>query len=406
MRFQVENDMRYDIVIIGGGIVGVSTAMKLMEKNPSLRVAVLEKENRLAPHQTGNNSGVIHSGIYYKPGSLKAKECQSGYRQMLEFCDRENVPYDLCGKIILATHENQLTRLENLYSRGLENGLSKIRKLGKDEIKEFEPHAHGLQAIWVPYTGIVNYAKVTEKYGEIFTRLGGSIFMENKVENIIKYSGYSEVITQKTTYEAKLVINTSGLYADKIAALNWKNLKVKILPFRGEYYILKPERQYLVRGLIYPVPDPAFPVLGVHFTKKLDGTVEAGPNAVLAFKREGYKKSDFSWKEFSDFVFWKGFIHVARKHWKMGLGEYYRSFNKIAFTHALQKMVPELQMEDLITGGAGVRALAADADGGILDDFMFVEDQHILNILNAPSPAATASLSIGNTIADMALKKL
>lgn len=406
MRFQVENEMRYDIVIIGGGIVGVSAAMKLMEKNPGLKVAVLEKENRLAPHQTGNNSGVIHSGIYYKPGSLKAKECQSGYRQMLEFCDRENVPYDLCGKIILATHKNQLTRLENLYKRGLENGLSKIRKLGKDEIKEFEPHADGLQAIWVPYTGIIDYAKVTEKYGEIFMRLGGSIFMENKVENIIKYSGYSEVITQKATYEAKLVINTSGLYADKIAALNWKNLKVKILPFRGEYYILKPERQNLVRGLIYPVPDPAFPVLGVHFTKKLDGTVEAGPNAVLAFKREGYKKSDFSWKEFSDFVFWRGFIHVARKHWKMGIGEYYRSFNKIAFTNALQKMVPELQMDDLITGGAGVRALAADADGGILDDFMFVEDQQILNILNAPSPAATASLSIGNTIADMALKKL
>ncbi len=406
MRFQVENDMRYDIVIIGGGIVGVSAAMKLMEKNPGLKVAVLEKENRLAPHQTGNNSGVIHSGIYYKPGSLKAKECQSGYRQMLEFCDRENVSYNLCGKIILATHTNQLPRLENLYNRGLENGLSKIRKLGKDEIKEFEPHAGGLQAIWVPYTGIIDYAKVTEKYGEIFTRLGGSIFMENKVENIIKYSGYSEVITQKATYEAKLVINTSGLYADKIAALNWKNLKVKILPFRGEYYILKPERQHLVRGLIYPVPDPAFPVLGVHFTKKLNGAVEAGPNAVLAFKREGYKKSDFSWKEFSDFVFWKGFIHVARKHWKMGLGEYYRSFNKIAFTHALQKMVPELQMDDLITGGAGVRALAADADGGILDDFMFVEDQQILNILNAPSPAATASLSIGNTIADMALKKL
>jgi (S)-2-hydroxyglutarate dehydrogenase len=400
-------NMKYDIIIIGGGIVGLATANRLKEKSPDLKIAVLEKEKTLAAHQTGNNSGVIHAGVYYKPGSLKATNNQQGYRQLIEFCDKENIPYNLCGKLIVATHKNQLERLENLYKRGLQNGLDKIKKLPQEEIGNYEPHVKGVAAIWVPYTGIIDYKQVAEKYGEIFReRHGGDIFLQQKVTGIHKYDGYNEVITPENNFEARLVINTAGLYADKIAALNTKNLRVKILPFRGEYYLLRPDREYLVKGLIYPVPDPAFPVLGVHFTKKLTGGVEAGPNAVLAFKREGYRKTDFSFSEASDFIFWRGFLHIMRKHWKMGIGEYYRSFNKTAFTHALQKLVPELQKDDLIAGGAGVRALAADRDGGIIDDFMFVEEKGILNVLNAPSPAATASLSVGNTIAGMALKML
>jgi L-2-hydroxyglutarate oxidase len=399
--------MKYDIVIIGAGIVGLASALKLKEKRPNLNIAIIEKENKVAKHQTGNNSGVIHAGVYYKPGSLKAINNQSGYKLLLDFCDKEGVPYNLCGKIIVATERNQLERLNNLYKRGLENGLSKIKKISSQEILEYEPHVRGYEAIWVPYTGIVDYGIVCEKYAEIFiNRLGGTIFLNEKVINIKKQDDSCEVITENKTFETKLVINTGGLYADEIAAFNDKKLDVKILPFRGEYYIIRPERSFLVKGLIYPVPDPAFPVLGVHFTKKLDGAIEAGPNAVLAFKKEGYKKTDFNWSEFSDYFFWKGFLNIMRKHWKMGIGEYYRSFNKTAFTRALQKLVPELRKDDLITGGAGVRALAADSKGGILDDFLFVEEKNILNVLNAPSPAATASLAVGNSIAEMALKKL
>jgi (S)-2-hydroxyglutarate dehydrogenase len=399
--------MKYDIIIIGAGIVGMASALKLKEKKPNLKIAVVEKEKSVAYHQTGNNSGVIHAGVYYKPGSLKAINNQSGYKLLLEFCNKEGIAYNLCGKIIVATHKNQLQRLENLYTRGLENGLSKIKMISSEEIKEYEPYVAGHRAIWVPYTGIIDYKKVCEKYAEIFTnRLGGDIFLNEKVVNIIKQTDSCELITTNKTFAAKLIINTAGLYADEIAALNNHKLDVKILPFRGEYYIIRPERNYLVKGLIYPVPDPAFPVLGVHFTKKLDGSIEAGPNAVLAFKKEGYKKTDFSWKEFSDYAFWRGFIHIMRKHWRMGLGEYYRSFNKTAFTKALQKLVPELTNDDLITGGAGVRALAADKYGGILDDFLFLEEKNILNVINAPSPAATASLAVGNSVAEMALKKL
>jgi (S)-2-hydroxyglutarate dehydrogenase len=399
--------MKYDVIIIGGGIVGLASALKLKEHRPNLTIAIIEKEDVVAKHQTGNNSGVIHSGVYYKPGSLKAINNLGGYKLLLEFCDKEGVPYNLCGKIIVATHKNQLERLDNLYKRGLENGLNKIKKIASEEIKEYEPYVHGLQAIWVPYTGIIDYKKVCEKYAEIFTKkFGGEIFLNQKVIDIKKHSDSCEIITQNKTFEAKLIINTAGLYADTIAAINNKNLNVKILPFRGEYYIIRPDRTYLVRGLIYPVPDPTFPVLGVHFTKKLDGAVEAGPNAVMAFKKEGYKRSDFLWSEFSDYTFWLGFAHIMRKHWKMGIGEYYRSFNKTAFTKALQKLVPDLRKDDLITGGAGVRALAADRKGGILDDFLIMEEKNILNVLNAPSPAATASLSIGKSVAEMALKKI
>ena len=397
--------MQYDIIIIGGGIVGLATALKIKEARPQLKMALLEKENGLAKHQTGNNSGVIHSGIYYKPGSLKALNCISGYAELLKFCNIENIPYELCGKIIVATHQEELPRLENLYQRGLQNGLTEIRKINSNEIKEFEPYTNGIGGLWIPYTGIIDYKEVCEKYAEIFVnRYQGEIFLEQKVIDINTSNNCCEVITRDKTLKTRLVINTAGLYSDKIAQLTRK-IDVRIIPFRGEYFELKKEKQYLVKNLIYPVPDPAFPFLGVHFTRRLKGGIEAGPNAVFAFKKEGYKKTDFSLSESIDSLSWPGFQKVMFKYWQTGLGEYYRSFNKAAFTKSLQRLLPQIQKEDLIIGGAGVRAQACTKEGALIDDFLIFEDPHIINVLNAPSPAATASLAIGKTISDMALNR-
>ncbi|HEY4784540.1 MAG TPA: L-2-hydroxyglutarate oxidase [Bacteroidales bacterium] len=397
--------MQYDIVIIGGGIVGLATAYRLKENNPGLNIVLLEKENGLARHQTGNNSGVIHSGIYYKPGSLKALNCINGYKQLLDFCNQESIPYELCGKIIVATREDELERLENLYQRGLQNGLTEIKKISGTEIKDYEPHATGIAGIWVPYTGIIDYKDVCEKYAEIFTqRHGGLINLNQKVTGLRTNSQFCEVITSDKSYQTKLVINTAGLYSDKLAELTRKT-EVRIIPFRGEYYEVKKEQHHLVKNLIYPVPDPAFPFLGVHFTRRLKGGIEAGPNAVFAFCKEGYKKTDFKLDEFWGSLTWPGFQKVMWKYWKMGLGEYYRSFNKPAFTKALQRLLPDIKKEDLIPGGAGVRAQACTKDGALIDDFLIYEGQFVINVLNAPSPAATASLSIGKTIAEMALKR-
>ncbi len=398
--------MRYDIIIIGGGIVGLATALKLIETKPDLKIALLEKEDGLARHQTGNNSGVIHAGVYYKPGSLKAINCRNGYNQLVQFCDKENIKYELCGKLIVATKPEELPRLENLYERSLQNGLDKVKKIPGEQIREYEPYATGLGALVVPYTGIVDFTEVSYKYAEIFTkRHGGEIFLNNKVVNIINYNGYSEVLTDKNNYTASLVVNTAGLYSDKIALLNQKKLNCRIIPFRGEYSVISKERQYLVRNLIYPVPDPNFPFLGVHFTRMIKGGIEAGPNAVWAFKREGYKKTDFNLREFFEALAWKGFRKVMRQYWKIGLMEYYRSYNKNALARALQRLVPEIRKNDIQSGGAGVRAQACDKNGGLIDDFLIVENRHIINVLNAPSPAATASLSIGQTLSDQILKR-
>ena len=398
--------MQYDIVIIGGGIVGLATAYRLKESKPELRIALLEKEKTIAAHQTGNNSGVIHSGIYYKPGSLKAENCINGYNQLLEFCTKENIPYELCGKIIVATLEEELPRLENLYQRGIQNGLTEIRKISAGEIKEFEPNAAGIAGIWVPYTGIIDYKDVCDKYAEIFTqRYGGELLLNKKVTDIKITSTTCEVIASESSYKTKLVINTAGLYSDKIARLTSK-IDVRIIPFRGEYYEVKKEKHKLVKNLIYPVPNPAFPFLGVHFTRRLKGGIEAGPNAVFAFKKEGYKKTDFSFKEFSEAIRWPGFQKVMWKYWKTGFGEYYRSFNKSAFTHALQRLLPDISKDDLVPGGSGVRAQACTRAGALIDDFLIYEEPHVINVLNAPSPAATASLAIGKTIAGMAINKL
>lgn len=398
----------HDIVITGGGIVGLATGLKLLEQKPSLSVLILEKEDRVARHQTGHNSGVIHSGLYYKPGSMKAINCIRGYQMLIDFCNREGVPIDLCGKIVVATNRPQLQQLATLHDRGLQNGLTQNRKIGRSEMKEIEPHVEGLEGLWVPYTGIVDYVSVAEKYKELFEKRGGEIRFGEKVTNIVKKAGHTEVIThQDHVFSARLLINCAGLYSDSVASLTQTEpLGLQIIPFRGEYYQIKPERAYLVKNLIYPVPDPSFPFLGVHFTRMIGGGVEAGPNAVLAFGRESYKKFDVNFAEMIETFRWPGFQKVASKYWRTGLGEMYRSFSKAAFTKALQELIPDISEHDLIPGGAGVRAQACDRNGGLLDDFAILETAQAINVCNAPSPAATSSLSIGQTVAELALKRL
>jgi len=399
--------MRYDVVVVGGGIVGLATALMIKEQRPQIRLLVLEKESGPAKHQTGNNSGVIHSGLYYKPGSLKATNCISGYHDLLEFCDKEEIEYDLCGKIVVATREEQIPMLETLHRRGIENGLTGLQYLSGDQMREIEPHVAGIKGIKVPQTGIINYTKVSVKYAERIQELDGEIRYDERVTSVSELNGASTVVTSKGSYTTTLVVNCGGLYSDKVAQMTQdEKIDLKIIPFRGEYYELKPEKQYLVKHLIYPVPDPNFPFLGVHFTRMINGGVEAGPNAVLAFRREGYKKTDFKLSELSETLMWPGFQKVAAKYWKTGIGEYYRSFSKAAFTKALQALIPELKSEDLIPGGAGVRAQACDITGGLLDDFKIIENAQAINVCNAPSPAATSSLAIGKAVSKMVLKRL
>jgi L-2-hydroxyglutarate oxidase len=391
--------MKYDITIIGGGIVGLATALKLKELNPNLNIALLEKESSLSQHQTGNNSGVIHSGIYYKPGSLKALNCIKGYKMLLDFCDKESIKYEICGKLIVATSKKELPGLHDLFERAQLNGLKKVKKLQGGHIKEYEPNVAGIEALFIPNTGIVDFLEVSNKYAEIFTeKYGGNIYLSHKVNDIINYDNHSEVITTKGNFQAKLVVNTAGLYSDKIARINRKDIQVRIIPFRGEYVELVKAKNYLVKNLVYPVPDLNFPFLGVHFTRMIKGGVEAGPNAVWAFKKEGYKKTDFNLGEFWEALSWKGFRKVMLQYWKMGLGEYYRSFSKNAHIKSLQRLVPDIKKQDIVKGGSGVRAQACDKNGGLIDDFLIVEDKYQFNVLNAPSPAATASLSIGETL--------
>ncbi|MDN3204366.1 L-2-hydroxyglutarate oxidase [Algoriphagus sediminis] len=399
--------MKYDVSIIGGGIVGLATALKIQAKNPKLKIVVLEKEAGLAKHQTGNNSGVIHSGLYYKPGSLKARNCLQGYKELVEFCQKEEIPFELTGKVVVATREEQKPLLENLRKRGLENGLEGTRSISLEELREFEPHCHGVAAIHVPQTGIVDYYQVALAYGRKFIQNGGEIKYSHKVLKINRSGGKIVIITSESVVETNLVVNCAGLYSDKIAEMtSGMPSQIKIIPFRGEYYKLTPEKEYLVKNLIYPVPDPNFPFLGVHFTRMKKGGVEAGPNAVLAFKREGYKKSQIDLSELGETLAWPGFQKVAAKYWQTGFGELYRSFSKGAFTKALQELIPEVQESDLMEGGAGVRAQACDKKGGLLDDFAIEENDIAINVLNAPSPAATSSLAIGGTISEMVMKRL
>ena len=396
--------MHYDIIIVGAGAVGLATALQVLEQKPNANVLVIEKEQEVARHQTGNNSGVIHSGLYYKPGSLKARNCIHGYNLLLDFCRQHEVPFELCGKIVVATEPEELPLLKTLFERGQQNGLQNLRMLSAEELKTHEPHVAGIAGIFVPQTGIVDYKIVAEKYAELIQRNGGKIVFGEKVIDI-QLGGNVVVATQKSTYTGKLLINCAGLYSDKIARLTERHLDVKIIPFRGEYYKLREDKEYLVKNLIYPVPDPNFPFLGVHFTRMAKGGVEAGPNAVLAFQREGYKKTDINLAELAESLAWPGFQKVAMKYWKTGFGEMYRSFSKAAFTKALQKLIPEIQESDLVEGGAGVRAQACDRTGGLVDDFLILEEQQVINVCNAPSPAATSSLAIGETIATLAMSR-
>ncbi len=392
--------------IIGAGIVGLATALKLKEKLPEAKITILEKEGDVAKHQTGNNSGVIHSGIYYKPGSLKAKNCVAGYMMLLEFCDQQNIPYNLCGKVIVATNEKEVPYLETLLQRGIENGLENLKKLNESELKEIEPNVNGIAGIFVPQTGIIDFKLVSEKMKEVLLSKGVEIKFNEEVLDIENIDQKLRIKTKSKVYDSDFVISCAGLQSDRVALLTEEDVKVRIIPFRGEYYKLKDSAKHLVKTLIYPVPDPNFPFLGVHFTNMIDGGVEAGPNAVFSFMREGYTRTSFNFKDTFQSLSWPGFLKVAQKYWRTGFGEFYRSFSKKAFVKALQKLIPKISENDLTTGGAGVRAQACERSGKLVDDFYLIEKKNIIHVLNAPSPAATSSLAIGDYISEKVIKQL
>ena len=396
-------DVTSDVAIIGGGIVGLATALQIIRKRNGTRVVVLEKESRIAGHQTGHNSGVIHSGLYYKPGSLKAKNCVAGAAAMVEFCREHGIPYEICGKVVVATDQSELPGLEELLRRGIANGVPGIVKIGTEKLRELEPHCTGIAALHVPGTGIVNYALVAQKYSELIQAGGGTIQLGCAVRGIVKNASETVLETTQGAIKASLVINCAGLHSDRIMRMAGEDNGLQIVPFRGEYYEIVPERRKLVRSLIYPVADPRFPFLGVHFTRRISGGIEAGPNAVLALKREGYKKTDVNLRDAVETALFPGFWRMAAKYWQSGFGEYYRSLNKAAFTRALQKLVPEIQSADLESAGSGVRAQAVDKTGRLLDDFAIVQSKQFVHVCNVPSPAATASLVIGKQIAELLL---
>jgi L-2-hydroxyglutarate oxidase LhgO len=401
---------QYDVTVIGGGIVGLATALKLLERHARIKLLLLEKEAGLARHQTGHNSGVIHSGLYYRPGSIKAATCVAGRKALLAFCEKNNVPYEICGKTVVATSPEELPRLDELYRRGMANGLRALELLGPERLNELEPHARGMKALYVPETGIIEYGKVAEAYAANIRSSGGDIRTSHRVLGVVQAAGELVLQTSGGDYRTRYVINCCGLQSDLVAKMmgaadsGANQEQHQIIPFRGEYYKLRPEKQYLVHNLIYPVPDPAFPFLGVHFTRMMAGGVEAGPNAVFAFAREGYRKTDINASDLWRTVSFKGFWAMTGKYWRTGFGELYRSLSKPAFVSALQKLLPDITADDLIAGGAGVRAQAVSASGALVDDFVIRESRNAIHVLNAPSPGATASLAIGESIAETATK--
>ena len=391
-----------DLAIIGGGIVGLATAIALSEAHPRLRLIMLEKEPQIASHQTGHNSGVIHSGIYYKPGSLKARLTVDGARRMKQFCDIHGLKWEACGKVIVATDEKELPRLANIYERGQANGLSGLKMLSAEEVREYEPNCRAVRAIHVPETGIVDYVQVAGKMAELLQQRGGRILTSARVTAIRRQGSGLVLESAQGLVEARYLVNCGGLHSDRVAELMGVTPEVRIIPFRGEYYMLRAERRSIVRGLIYPVPDPEFPFLGVHFTRTIHGDVEAGPNAVLAFAREGYSLGTVRPGEFLGTLGYPGFWRMARKYWRVGAFEMYRSASKAAFVRSLQKLVPDIAIGDLERGGAGVRAQAVAPDGGLVDDFKISVTPGAVHVVNAPSPAATASLAIGRHVAGLA----
>ena len=395
----------YNFTIIGGGIVGLSTALSLCYDHPSSRIAVLEKEYNWAHHQTGNNSGVIHSGIYYKPGSLKAKLCREGQNSLVQFCRDHGISHEICGKLIIATEHEELILLDNLYHRGIENGL-KVSMLTSHQVNEIEPHVRCLAGIQVFSTGIVDYKQVCQRYVDLIRIKGGELYLNTKVERIIERNNIQVIETDNGEFETQVIINCAGLQSDRVAKLAHVDTKAKIIPFRGEYYELKPEKRHLVKHLIYPVPNPRFPFLGVHFTRMIDGHVHAGPNAVLSLKREGYQKTDFDLKDFIEVMTYPAFWKLVAKHGNEGIQEMIRSFSKASFVRSLQRLIPEVQADDLIPAQAGVRAQALMNDGTLVDDFLIIKQPHSVHVCNAPSPAATASIEIGKAIALVAAKEI
>jgi (S)-2-hydroxyglutarate dehydrogenase len=410
--------MTYDIAVIGGGIVGFSFAMQATERFPGLRIVVLEKEAEVARHQTGHNSGVIHSGVYYKAGSLKARLCVAGAREMVEFCSRHGITHEVCGKLIVATDYEEAGRLDDLRARGVANGLEGLRLLEPAAMREIEPHVGGVRALLVPSTGITDYSAVTAKYAEIAVERGAEVKTNAGVigfdrTSVVKSGdgkpgarpdavGNAVVVrTRAGDFSVRYVVNCAGLYSDRVARMAGDDPGMMLVPFRGEYYDLAASRRELVRGLIYPVPDPQYPFLGVHFTRRIQGNVDAGPNAVLAFRREGYRWRDFDLGEAMEVFMDAGFRAMARRHWKNGLSEFRRSLRKPEFVRSCQRLVPEVRMEDMTPGGSGVRAQAVEPDGALVDDFRFVARERFLHVLNVPSPAATASLPIGREILKM-----
>lgn len=395
-------DKPYDVIVIGAGIVGLSTTREFLRRYPRLRVLVVEKEDALARHQTGNNSGVIHSGIYYKPGSRKAEMCVQGAFEMLRFCQEHGIPHQVCGKVIAATDEDESHRLEELLRRGQANGVPGIRLVGREELREIEPHCAGMGALFVPSAAITDYAAVSRKFAEIITNAGGLIRLGSRARRLARRSDHWILETDDASFAARHLVNCAGLHSDSIARLAGENFKLLIVPFRGEYYDLAPQRQHLVRALIYPVPDPRFPFLGVHFTRRVSGKVDAGPNAVLALKREGYRKRDVSLRDLTEEMRFPGFWRMSARYWQTGMAELYRSFSKRAFVRALQRLVPEIKDTDLLPGNAGVRAQAISQEGSLIDDFQFLPSANALHVCNVPSPAATASIPIGRAIVSMA----
>lgn len=395
----------YDIAVIGGGIVGTATALSILSKK-NLSLLLLETEDTWAAHQTGNNSGVIHSGLYYKPGSLKAKNCTTGRDAMYQFCQEHGIKHERCGKVVVASSKDEIPALNELERKGSLNGLSGIKRLNAEQIKEYEPHVAGVEGLFIPQTGIVNYKSVTEKYAELIAAKGGELKLSHKLTSVSVRN--SEIILKTTggEFRTKFLVNCAGLYSDRVARMCGIDPDLKIVPFRGEYYELKKEKEYLVKNLIYPVPDPRFPFLGVHFTRMIQGGIEAGPNAVLAFKREGYTNKDFSLYDTLDLISFGGFWSMAAKYYRMGWEEMKRSFSKDLFVKALQKLIPEVGFDDVVPAGAGVRAQALGSDGKLLDDFFIKEIPRMVHVLNAPSPAATSSLSIGDTISSMVLARV
>jgi L-2-hydroxyglutarate oxidase len=399
-------DSSYNVIIIGGGVVGLGVALEITRRFPHLRLLLLEKEDRVARHQSGHNSGVIHSGVYYKPGSLKARLCVTGAAAMVEFCREHGIAHNVCGKVIVATHADELPRLEELRKRGEANGLTGLRMIGPEDLREIEPHATGLRALVVPSTGVTDYALVCEKYAELISAAGGTVLLSAAATGIRRVPNEIVVETSRGAFSTASIINCAGLFSDRISRMAGDEPGVMIVPFRGEYYDLVPERAPLVKALIYPVPDPRFPFLGVHFTRRITGRVDAGPNAVFALAREGYRHTDINLRDLASAATFPGFWRMAGKHWRNALDEWHRSLSKPAFVRALQRLLPEVGEKDLVPGGSGVRAQALKPDGALVDDFQFVPSGKVLHVLNVPSPAATASLTIGKAIVETAAASL